>query len=414
MLNLLKRQTLRNAFLIGCVLAALFNLSLRPSGESDFTLYRALFPFHLFTLAATSFFFFKRYISYTLILTAASLVAILFGGYGFNYTVIVFYIHYLTIGLFVLTGIVFHSRLPQKHSENLPRLIFCILFLFSLLEFLFGYTAPNVEQRPGAIRAIFLNENDLCLAALALALYFYTSSKSTFFIAASYITAIGLSYYNKSQICLIACLILPLLKPFASAFSRHIQLRVFVPIILLLPVSFILLQGGSFLEPIYKIITNSPYHPAEAISSISARTNLTIWGIQAFFDSSLIGIGPGNSLTMIENRTYGEFHGAAKSLHNFPVQVVAELGISFLIVFIYLYRKLPYRTQLYVLYMLFISLSQSVGIFSNITYFLVLGYLLGSSHSQLTPPRPRTRMENTLIVNADQENHRAAETQSLR
>jgi len=109
---------------------------------------------------------------------------------------------------------------------------------------------------------------------------------------------------------------------------------------------------------------------------------MIIFSLQDLISSYGLGIGFGNTLQMLESAKYGTI-GSAQSIHNFPLQFTVELGL-FVTAFILfrLLRKLNMNIIMFFFVMLFSSLSQSVGLFSNYYFFCCLYFLILNSKEQ--------------------------------
>ncbi|MCV5713540.1 O161 family O-antigen polymerase, partial [Escherichia coli] len=94
------------------------------------------------------------------------------------------------------------------------------------------------------------------------------------------------------------------------------------------------------------------------------------------FSSFGLGIGFGNTLTMLSTAKYA-FIGSAKSIHNFPLQFIAEIGLIFSLFLLYsILKQTSLYTKIIFFLMLLASLSQSVGVFSNYYFFCCLFFII--------------------------------------
>jgi hypothetical protein len=120
-------------------------------------------------------------------------------------------------------------------------------------------------------------------------------------------------------------------------------------------------------DPVIRVVNLEPY--GNLYGSISNRTDMIIYAIKDFIASYGIGIGPGNSLSLLASDKYPSI-GSAKSLHNFPLQLVVELGLPIIIAIVLMLKSKLTVDKIFVFsFIMLSSLSQSVGIFSNY-YFL--------------------------------------------
>ncbi|MFW2552960.1 O-antigen ligase family protein [Aliarcobacter butzleri] len=137
------------------------------------------------------------------------------------------------------------------------------------------------------------------------------------------------------------------------------------------------------IDPINRIITLTPYEIDEG--SIFGRTNATIYGLINYFNSNMLGIGIGNSYTMLTMYEYTV--ASAQSMHNLPLQLLVENGIIVLFLYlfiIYYFFKILFQQkindykfiQLIAIPSFLIgSLSSSGGVFSNY-YFITCLFIV--------------------------------------
>ncbi|MGP1991709.1 hypothetical protein D9V96_007475 [Zobellia laminariae] len=124
--------------------------------------------------------------------------------------------------------------------------------------------------------------------------------------------------------------------------------------------------------------------PLVHIGTFNSRSNAVITGIYEFFNSYMIGIGPGNSLLMIQELIVpGQEKWAAYSMHNFTLQLITEMGLFGLgmLGFFMLDIKSTIRNTLYspnLIWLFFFSCVVSItllsGAWSNYFYLFILFY----------------------------------------
>jgi len=363
--------------LVACLMMALFILPFRLDRESDFSLYRFFFPLHLLLVGGMSASVFHEYIKYALVLMFLSFFALSFSTFPLTLINFSFFIHYLTIGLFFASGFVVDKTFGGVGSKKVTVIFFVLVLVFSFLEYFFGFVLNNVEEREGVVRGIFTNENDLCLVLLSISVYFYFQAGKLLF-AFSWLVAMLAAVYNSSFICMLGVAFLPCLTVFSKEGWGKAAVLFVGTFLVLLIVPLIVLMKGEIWGLLYRILVLDPFPYTEAVGSPHVRANFMIWGIMSFIDSYMIGIGPGNSLYLAKEAIYGYYQGNVGSLHNFPVQVLAELGLGALLYLGFAFWKLSYRLKFIVMYMGFISIAQSAGLFSNVVFFFVLGALVSN------------------------------------
>lgn len=137
-------------------------------------------------------------------------------------------------------------------------------------------------------------------------------------------------------------------------------------------------------SPINKILTLSTFDGLGG--SMIDRTNAIIFGLRELINSKFLGIGLGNSVTMLAMPQYELL--TAKSMHNFFFQTICEFGILGIILWgsavIWGLRKIPnsYKDSSIILKISFgvafilISSQSSIGIMSNYYTWIVVFYIL--------------------------------------
>jgi len=136
-------------------------------------------------------------------------------------------------------------------------------------------------------------------------------------------------------------------------------------------------------EPIHRILTLDPY---KLSGSITDRSDAVIYGLMELKKSYLLGIGLGNSIEMLKMSEYSL--DSAKSMHNFIMQMIVELGILGLILISYIFKKIirgvtkenvaaiDIIRAVFFMGFIFISLQSSSGIFSNYFVWTVIMFIL--------------------------------------
>lgn len=84
------------------------------------------------------------------------------------------------------------------------------------------------------------------------------------------------------------------------------------------------------LDPINRVIMLNDYKTLNA-GSILNRVNAAIYGVRALIKSNFLGIGIGNTIVLLEQP--GTTLVSAKSLHNYPIQFLAENGLIALVIY---------------------------------------------------------------------------------
>lgn len=367
-------------FLVSLVfITAFLNWPARLSPESDISLFRFIVPvlFIIFmgnTKSAVTLLLWFFYLLLALILFSY------LNQYRISSVDLIFLTHYITL---VIWFFFVYFSLQYIGPDNIYKIFhYFSLFLIILLalEFFLDFTLPNVEAKSGVLYGIAFNQNDLGLILFSLSLFFLWFSPHRLFSLAFLIFTSLVIIYNGSRLLI-------LLLPFVFFwFFMFPTLKTAIKVLLLLVILFlttvIILIYQSFLnniplsvlvdlllDPIIRILTFDPYGFGRG--SVFVRTDMTIYALQAFIDSAFIGIGPGNTVEMISTSRYGFILEGAGTIHNFPLQVLTEVGIIPYVILYFLWDK--YRFPVAPLIVLAIaSLSQSAGVFSNFIFLSVV------------------------------------------
>lgn len=370
-----------------------YNSVIRLDVDS-FSLYRLLVPLQILLLFFVSVKKFNTLLFFSFSVLFIGFFCLLFSGYQLVGLNLMFFT------LYFLLFLTFFSVSCLYDKDNDHRLYFFIKCQFAFLILfgfgsLMGVVLPNVEYKVGTINGVFLSENDYSLAIVAFAFVFIFHTKSAVKSFLVFTVVMSISFYNDSKICMIFLFLYYIYTYFVFDFKLSSQLRapffiigicvfsLFCNLLFNYEISF---SGGSYrlvdllLEPVIRIFTLEPY--GSMYGSVHNRTDLIIYGLRDFFTSYGLGIGFGNTLQMIETGKYAVI-GGAKSLHNFPLQFIVELGAGIsLFVGYFLLKNTNTFTKVTLFFLLLTSLSQSVGLFSNYYFFVCLFFiiLVGKKH----------------------------------
>jgi len=376
------------------LLLAFTHSVLRVSPESSISLYRVFAPITLFILALS-----YRRAMFPLIITALislnSLVLTFLYCQCFKHYA-VFVIHLLLL----LNIYLIVSYLKDKVGFYGVYKYFLMFFISSLIlaytELFFHFNLPNVAvYTDGSVSAFNWNQNELSSALISflpLLLVFIDSKLLKYSLVS---TLLFLFYVNDAKVALIALLagvFIYLFKIHFLRFRGFVNVFIFLLFILIGIIVFLSYyqESGVLISfrdyqmslseliyiPILSILNLVPLD--DFGGSIDTRVNAIIYALIEFKKSYFLGIGIGNTLTMLETPEY--FLKSAKSLHNFPMQILVENGFWIIIIylgmFVYfvklLFCKLQDKYQLLHLVaiptLLLGLVGSSVGIFSN--YFV--------------------------------------------
>lgn len=384
--------------LIMCLVIAFFNLTLRLDVNQE-SLFRLAFPFMIISLAVIDKNIFIAWMFWAVLISAFGSLGMFLSGYDISFSVnFVFYVHYLTVLTVIFCAGTLLRMKGVGYVDKFLVIFWCFFLVLGFVDLFFGLVPPNTVRKEGVIRAMTWNENDYSLVIAAGSIYFLFYMKRLFFPIFSIFSSFIVALINDSKIIflmLVFCLLVFVVTDVAARkFFSTIwgKLSVFF-VWIMLPFVFVLflynygsIQIGGYgiteliLDPLIRILLLEPYGIGSG--SLTVRTDMTIYALKSIFDSYGLGIGFGNTLNMIETGRYGFIIWGAKSIHNFPLQVATELGIYFMIVFaVFLSKFMQIKDSKVLLILLVVSLSQSVGAFSNYYFIFVLGVVIFRSIS---------------------------------
>lgn len=370
------------------ILIAGLSTILRPSVESDVTLFRLILPILLLWLFICNA---KRGIVFLLI-SVVFLAYSLFVSYTFRFHSFsaAFNFHYLTVIFFYFYYVEVSKDSNSYRIYRFLSLIFKILIILGIIQYLFGGVYFNTQDRTPAINIIFWNENEFSsILAIFTPLFFLKETRiiKYFWLFCS----VFIMLYNDSKLAVLSVIIFfggwIILK---SKFFRLKIIGISIIIILLLIILYLFkdfhIQGDFTVNSFVSNLLIHTYNlePLEHIGTFNSRSNGVILGVKEFINSYFLGIGPGNSnKMMIELVKPGTERYAALSMHNFTLQIVTEMGILGLLIIYFFYKKVKnstyfskYPTNLiYVFYLsCIISVTLLSGIWSNYFYLFILFY----------------------------------------
>ncbi|QTA21461.1 O-antigen ligase family protein [Escherichia albertii] len=363
------------------------NAVLRLS-EDGLSIYRLFIPLQIFLIYTLSVTEFKKFIVILLLLLLFGATGCMISTYSLNENNLVFLIHYSILILTFFSSSVLISITGGTCFYKFTAFFFGFLIVTGIMD-LFGVTFPNIEHIPDAIRGIHRIENDYSLALVSFVFVVFSISRKK--ITASILTFFtsAICFYNDSKVALLFvvagyfCFIFKNIRFRQKEFRWILFLFVIMLIMFLFNYIFsykIAFPGREYTlleligEPVIRIIELNPY--GDLYGSISNRTDMVIYTLKDLFSSFGLGIGFGNTLTMLSTAKYA-FIGSAKSIHNFPLQFIAEIGLIFSLFLLYsILKQTSLYTKIIFFLMLLASLSQSVGVFSNYYFFCCLFFIV--------------------------------------
>lgn len=380
-----------------CLIISFYHTVLKLAPDSALSLYRIVQPLQVVLLLCISKRRFQDWLAIILLMMLFGTISIILGGYPLDLEYnLVFFLHYISMFLtffcaFALVENISHKKFMQFLVANLyVFIVFGVLELFSL------YSLSESDE--GVVRAMMHNENDFSLVLASASIYLLFRSNRNIHKLSIIGISLFICYYNDSRVAFFA-VILSLFVYFFLLSTEFGDIRVrYLKILALSSLGLItvfiyadqiftfIIFGSTILEllvdPFVRIITLEPYDIGWG--SLFIRVDSTIFALKDFFATFGFGTGFGNSLKMLETERYGTLFGIG-SLHNFPLQLITELGVFFWgVVFFLFLPKIGLKSVVLITMLFFASLSQSAGIFSNYFFLCLLSLAILCPHRAQT------------------------------
>ncbi len=363
---------------------------LRPSLESNITLFRVLLPFLFLWLFIVNV---KKGIELSIIIVLFLLYSLIVSYLSrFHNFDLIFNLYYITVFFFF-----YYYKEVLKICGAIPMYkflsgFFKTIIILGLIQLFFGGVYFNTQDRLPAVNIFFWNENEYSSVLAIFAPLFFLREKGY----AKYLwiaVATYLMIYNDAKLAVFSLIVF-----FAGMFVlKNKLLKVkYLGFILLAIIGIVVLfllksysiQGEYTIEYFISRLTEHIWlrEPLLHIGTFNARSNAVILGIKEFLDSYCLGIGPGNSLPMMKEIVVpGTEKYTALSMHNFTLQIITEMGlfgIGIIALFIMKIVKAAeesiYDDNLVFLFFIscLISITLLSGAWSNYFYLLILFYAL--------------------------------------
>jgi hypothetical protein len=350
---------------------------------------------------------FVLFVVYNLVLSAR------FGSFEY-YTEMTF--HYLVI-FHLFFFVVYLVGSPHGGRDALLRTVKLGCFAMigiTLLQFVFHFHLPNVDiygndEFSGFFR--IANDQSLALATSVPVLFLMWKEKK---IQGPGVWAVLLSIFficmhNHTKTALGAVLLYCALYV-AVTLRVRISVGLAAIVLLVLATKDVTLHisyqeytvEDLIIAPVRNLVSMQSY---EEIGSIETRVNASIIGIRALFNSYMLGIGYGNSVTLLampENEL-----DMAKSLHNDTLAFLLEEGLVALAIYVYGIaramamsrgrRDYAANIKLVCYYAFPVAILSSSGVTANY-YFLTCLFLLINVKGSVTAPDKRRSALRAMLV----------------
>lgn len=375
------KNALWNWVYIIIILSSFFSVILRSDIDSHVNLYRIFAVFGFLLLIALGDLSAKACILFVFIVVTSLLSSFIYSS-EFYYPLI-FLGHYFFIGCLILFLLRLYKYVaPIVIYQMLKYTAYSAIILF-FIEYYFEFNLPNVADHyeDGTRSSFFWNQNELSSALVVFIPLMLMIEKNNF-IKSWWLSLIIITFYlNDSKIAFISGIIICLLH-LQVILLGGVGRRFFSIIFLMLIAAGLVLLAD--LNPMLKFeyyeisFEDLLVNPLRAIvngdllndngGSITSRANTIIYSIHALYESHFIGIGPGNSIAMLNSPSH--FLKSAGSIHNLAVQILVEHGV--LAVSLYLYVFVKYVR---------IYFAKSLEFHEKLYYLMVPAFFLGTAGS---------------------------------
>jgi len=363
---------------------------LRPSIDSKITLFRILLPFLFLWLFAVNT---RRAIKLTLIIGLFLAYAIPVSFLSRFHTLnISFVLYYITVFFFYFYYKEVIRICGKVNLYNMLAFLFKILIVLGYAQLLFGGVYFNTQDRLPAVNIFFWNENEFS-AVLAIFSPLFFLKEKTFLKYLWLGAALYLMVFNDAKLAVFSVIVffggfaILKFKIFRTKYVGFVFLGILFAVTLFFARQYTI-QGKFTIEFFLTRLGQNilALEPFEHIGTFNARSNSIIVGFKELIDSYFFGIGPGNSLIMMQELVVpGTEKFTALSMHNFTLQFVVEMGIFGVVTLAAFFLKVhqaatrsPYSTNL--TYIFFVSCLISItllsGAWSNYFYLFILFYAL--------------------------------------
>ena len=382
-------------FIYFIFITALMQATLRMGPQSFISLYRILLPFVYFIFFLPHIKTYKKEIIFFFIYFIWNLLATLLY-IGNTSEFMVFSVHILCdFGIYILLNEIRRNETDFYNKIfNFLNIVILITIVLYFIQLFVSFDWPNVVK--GSNSTYFWNENEMgCVLGAMAMLYFYdfkiSKSLMQFIKVIVILLILFLADAKLSLIGVIVGIVIYLcLVPILKKKNKKIYLSIFFLVVVITVIFIVFLDfdikfrdykisiNELLFEPIFRIIMLNPYHSA---GSIYDRTDAIIYGLISLKNSGFIGIGLGNSISMLQQNMYSL--ATAQSMHNFLLQFIVESGILAILIVVFILKKLFNKivsTSVkeidifkfsYAISFILLSSQSSSGIFSNYGFWLI-------------------------------------------
>ena len=302
----------------------------------------------------------------------------------------VYNFYYITIFFFYFYYREILRRCNKESIYLFLSYLYKTLIVLGYLQLLLGGAYFNTQNRLPAINIFFWNENEYAAVLAIFTPLFFLKEKNLYkylWIA----LAVYMIGYNDSKLAILSLIVFfggyTILKipPFRIRYLGFALIGL-SGIGLLFFLREYSIQGKYTIEYFVSRLFErlGSLEPMEHIGTFNSRSNAIILGVKEFIDSYFLGIGPGNSLLMLDEIVEpGTEKWTALSMHNFTLQLITEMGLFGLGMLGVFFLKIKraavrsiYPTNLVFIFFVscLISITLLSGAWSNYFYLFILFY----------------------------------------
>lgn len=384
------------------LILAIGNASLRfmKNGMSSF--YRILAPLVVVIIIVNNYHRIKKSMIILIIGGVYNLIVSLIG-YGvirYEYMIFVFYIYAVYV---IEYDIWKRSNDFENNFWNFLNIITTVSLILAFVQYMVRIPYPFVALPvQHGINLFMSNENELgeslgCMSLLYLYRILYKGQKQ-FFI--HLVAIVVILFINDAKLTIFGCILGYLILLYFK-FGEKIRLSAKTIVMVGLVLGGIVIFTVYYINPTfvfrdYSITLNRLLFSSIADilhlklmpgsgGSLMDRTNAIIFGIKELINSKFLGIGLGNSVTMLAMEQYRLL--TAKSMHNLVFQFLCELGLFAIIFYYRILRWIVKNVKnvysdkncmikcVFIISFIIISSQSSIGILSNYYTWSIVIYI---------------------------------------
>lgn len=322
---------------------------LRINPDIKISLFRAISPILLIFLSLVK----PKSIVYFLIFSIGAIVysyLVTFFVSPFSELSIIFLFYFISLG-FIYILVQYLVRLNgEQNFFKLLYISYIITIVLAFIQFFFGGIYPNTQNRLPEINIFFWNGNELAavLSSFMIILLLLSKSKNKYILYGLGFVVMIMTGSRMTQVSTFIFFFIYIILKFNIRYDPKFLIILLSSGLVLIFVFqdvpiFDVTVYNIFIQPFESIFT---LNELEHYGSINMRINAIIVGTKNIFSTYFLGIGPGNSLPMMENLIIpGMEAWSAYSMHNLIMQILTEWGVFGLFFLLFFFSKAVKNTM---------------------------------------------------------------------